>query len=63
MSLSLAEDHVKSNEMALFDYNALLEEESYAGCLDEGFLEQKIGELEEIDSVRKGIHQLQSLPI
>ena len=58
MSLGLAEDHIKSNEVELFEYNALLEEESHASCLNERFLEQKIGELEKIDSIRKDLYWL-----
>jgi hypothetical protein len=58
VSLGLAEDHIKSNEVALFEYNALLEEESYASSLNERFLEQKIGELEKIGSIRKDLYWL-----
>ena len=58
MSLGLAEDHIKSNEVELFEYNALLEEESHANCLNERFLEQKIGELEKIGSIRKDLYWL-----
>jgi hypothetical protein len=58
VSLGLAEDHIKSNEVELFDYNALLEEESRASCLNERFLEQKIGELEKIGSIRKDLYWL-----
>jgi hypothetical protein len=54
----LAEAPVEADEMALFDYNALLEETSCAGCLNERFLEQKIRELDEIDSGRNELYWL-----
>jgi hypothetical protein len=51
MSLSLAEDHIKSNEIMLLNYNRSLEEVSFPGYLNEKFLEQKVGELEEIGPI------------
>jgi hypothetical protein len=58
MSLSLAEDHIKSNEVMLFNYNRSLEEVFYPTCLNEKFLEQKIGEFEEIGSINGELYCL-----
>ncbi|HOP46985.1 MAG TPA: hypothetical protein PK874_04925 [Desulfobacteraceae bacterium] len=58
MPLSLAEDHIKSNEMMLFDYNRSLEETFSPVNLNEKFLEQKIFELEEISQVRDCLYWL-----
>lgn len=58
MPLSLAEDHIKSNEIMLFDYNRSLEETFSPVNLNEKFLEQKIFELEEISQVRESLFWL-----
>ena len=58
MSLGLAEDHIKSSEMTLIDYNHSLEKQTSSACLNEGFLEKKIGELEEIAPIRKDLYCL-----
>lgn len=55
MSLSLAEDHIKSNEIMLFDYNRSLEKVSSPGYLNEKFLEQKVRELEELGPIDGGL--------
>jgi hypothetical protein len=58
MPLNLAEDHIKSNEIMLFNYNHSFEEVSFFSGLSEKFLEQKISELEEMGSSSKGLYCL-----
>lgn len=56
MSLSLAEDHIKFNEITLFDYNRSLEETFSVISLNEKFFEKKICELEEIGQIREDLY-------
>jgi hypothetical protein len=58
MSLSLAEDHIESNEIMLLNYNRSLEGVSSLTCLNEKLLEQKIGELEEIGPINEELYCL-----
>lgn len=58
MSLNLAEDHIKFNEIMLFDYNCSLEEVSSPTFLNEKLLEQKVSELEEIGPINGELYWL-----
>ena len=58
MSLNIAENHIKSNARALIDYNYSLEKDALVSSLNERFLEQKVSELEEIDSIREELYWL-----
>jgi hypothetical protein len=58
MSVNIADNHIKSSARALIDYNYSLEKDSLVSSLNEKFLEQKISELEEIDSIREELYWL-----
>jgi hypothetical protein len=58
MSINIAEDHINSSARALIDYNYSLEKDSLVSSLNEKFLEQKVSELEEIDSIREELYWL-----
>jgi hypothetical protein len=58
MSVNIAENHIKSSARALIDYNYSLEKDSLVSSLNEKFLEQKVSELKEIDSIREELYWL-----
>jgi len=58
MPLSQAEDPIKYNEIMLLDFNRSLEEVCEPVRLNEKFLEQMIGELEEIGPISEGLYYL-----
>ena len=58
MSANIAKNHIKSSARALIDYNFSLEKASPVSSLNEKFLEQKVSELEEIDSIREKLYWL-----
>lgn len=58
MSVNTAENHIKIIARALIEYNYSLEEGSLVSSLNEEFLEQKVSELEQIDSSREELYWL-----
>jgi hypothetical protein len=58
MSVNIAENRIKSSARALIDYNYSLEKDSLVSSLNEKSLEQKVSELEEIDSIREELFWL-----
>jgi hypothetical protein len=58
MPLNIEKNHSKSNVRELIDYNYSLEKDSLVSSLNEEFLEQKVSELEGIDSIREELYWL-----
>ena len=56
MSVNIAENHIKLSARILIDYNYSLEKDFFVNSLNEKFLEQKVSELEEIDSIREELY-------
>jgi len=56
MSVNIAENHIKLSARIFIDYNYSLEKDFFVNSLNEKFLEQKVSELEEIDSIREELY-------